>query len=174
MKNSIVLLSCLLLVACGISPTKKSSTDVHKAAKKSDTTKVEVQTVKKSPGLEVIEQEKIPLIKAQKNLAVINKLLTDAEKSIQQGKLFEAVSILERALRISPRNPVVFYRLATVRLEQGRFKLAENLAKKSELLAEGNALLKQKNWLLIADARQQAGDRKGADFAKQKARKYSN
>jgi len=173
MKNSILFLSCLLLIACSGGSAKKSSTVAHKTTKEAETTKVEIKAVKKSPTLEVVEQEKIPL-KVQKNSAVINKLLADAEKSIQLGKSFEAVATLERALRISPRNPGVFYKLATVRLGQGRFKLAENLAKKSELLAEGNALLKQKNWLLIADARQQAGDSKGADFAKQKARKYRN
>jgi len=173
MKNSILLLSCLLFVACSVNPTKKSSTTTQTITKKADTTKVEIQAVKKSPTLEVIEQEKIPL-KVQNNSAVIDKLLADAEKSIQQDKSFEAVATLERALRIAPRNPIVFYKLAMVRLAQGRFKLAENLAKKSELLAEGNTVLKQKNWLLIADARQQAGDKKGADFAKQKARKYRN
>jgi len=173
MKNSILFLSCLLLIACSSSATKKTSVVAPKTTKTLDTTQVEINTVKKSPMLEVIEQEKIPL-KVHKSSAVIDKLLADAEESIQQGKSFEAVATLERALRISPRNPIVFYKLATVRLGQGRFKLAENLAKKSELLAEGNTALKQKNWLLIADARQQAGDSKGADFAKQKARKYRN
>jgi len=171
MKNTILFLSCLLLVACSGDSTKRSSTVVHKTTKTVETVKVETQAVKKLPMLEVIEQEKIPL-KVQKHSAVIDKLLADAEKSIQQDKSFEAVAILERALRIAPRNPLVFYKLATVRLGQGRFKLAENLAKKSELLAEGNARLKKKNWLLIADARKQAGDSKGADFAKQKAQKY--
>jgi hypothetical protein len=50
--------------------------------------------------------------------------------------------------------------------------LAENLAKKSALLAEGNASLKKQNWLLIAEDRGQKGDPAGAKAARQKASKF--
>ena len=82
------------------------------------------------------------------------------------------MATIERALRIEPRNPLLLYKLALIRLKQGQPELAENLAKKSELLAEGNAQLKKKNWLLIAEAREQQNNQKGANTARKKARQF--
>lgn len=103
---------------------------------------------------------------------VVVALLTEADDSYKQGNLDESVATIERALRIEPRNPMLLYKLAALRLQQGQSDLAENLAKKSALLAEGNASLKKQNWLLIAEARGQKGDPAGAKAARQKASKF--
>ena len=124
-----------------------------------------------------------PVILRQQELAIQTKpqassshvvvaLLADAETSYQQGNFDGSVATIERALRIEPRNALLLYKLARIRLQQGQPELAENLAKKSALLAEGNAQLKKKNWLLIAEAREQNNNHTGADAARTKARQF--
>lgn len=103
---------------------------------------------------------------------VVVALLSDADMSYQQGNLDESVATIERALRIEPRNALSFYKLANIRLQQGLPELAENLAKKSALLAEGNTQLKKKNWLLIAEARELQNNQKGANAARKKAQQF--
>jgi Tfp pilus assembly protein PilF len=65
----------------------------------------------------------------------------------------QAAALLERALRIAPRDAYLWHRLASVRLKQGQYRLAESLAQKSNALARDNAELQQENTRLINEAR---------------------
>ena len=97
-------------------------------------------------------------------------LLEHAEQQANAGDLESAAASLERAIRINPGNAVLWYHLATVRLAQGEALQAEQLAVKSSSLAPGNRIQQARNWKLIADARRQRGDAKGASAAEQRAR----
>lgn len=97
-------------------------------------------------------------------------LLDTAEQQANAGDLESASASLERAIRIDPRNPVLWYHLATVRLSQGDAQAAERLAVKSNSLATGNAAQQARNWDLIARARHSLDDTAGAREAEQKAR----
>jgi predicted Zn-dependent protease len=97
-------------------------------------------------------------------------LLGQAEKQANSGDLDAAAASLERAIRIEPRNPLLWYHLATVRLAQQEAAQAEQLAVKSNSLAAGNRLQQSRNWRLIAKARQALGDRTGAQAAERRAR----
>ncbi len=99
-------------------------------------------------------------------------LLSKADQSYKDGQFDQAVSTIERALRIEPRNAKLVYKLAAVRLRQNKARLAENLAKKAALLAGNNTLIKRRAWLLIAEARRMQGNRVGAKEAKTKAENY--
>ena len=120
----------------------------------------------------ILKQQELAVKSQPKSSTVVVALLSEADRSYQQGNLDESVATIERALRIEPRNPLLLYKLASLRLQQGQPDLAENLAKKSELLAEGNANLKKQNWLLIAEARKQKGDMAGAEAARKKASRF--
>jgi predicted Zn-dependent protease len=96
-------------------------------------------------------------------------LVRDAEGSRGRGDLDKAASSLERAIRIQPRNPELWTRMAQLRLEQNQPTVAENLAKRSNVLAKGNRSLIQRNWALIAQARRSAGDSSGAAEAEARA-----
>jgi tetratricopeptide (TPR) repeat protein len=96
-------------------------------------------------------------------------LMDEAEANLRSGQLDNAASMLERAIRIQPRNPKLWQQLAEVRLRQQQPGLAEELAQKSNSLARGNTALVQKNWTLIAAARRLKGDPAGAAEADQKA-----
>ncbi len=99
-------------------------------------------------------------------------LLGQAESSSRAGKLGSAAAKIERALRIEPRNANLIYKLAKVRMQQGKPRLAEDLGKKANILSSGDAGLKRKIWILIADARQKQGNLPGANAAKAKASRY--
>lgn len=99
----------------------------------------------------------------------VQSLMADAEKSTKAGDLDSASVMLERALRISPRNAELTYELAALRLKQSQPRLAEDLGKKAAFLATDDRELKKRCWLLIAQARELQGNSQGAKEAQLKA-----
>lgn len=99
-------------------------------------------------------------------------LMKQAEANRRNGELDLAVSKLERALRIQPRNPGLWYQLALVRMQQQQPRLAEELAKKSISLAGNDRTLLRNNWRLISKAKSMEGDLSGAKEAARKAESY--
>jgi tetratricopeptide (TPR) repeat protein len=97
-------------------------------------------------------------------------LLDRAEQQANTGDLDAAAVTLERAIRIDPRNAILWHHLATVRLAEGEAVEAEQLAAKSNSLAAGNHSLQARNWELIAQARRHRNDVAGARAAEQRAR----
>ena len=99
----------------------------------------------------------------------VQALLNKAHSQVAAGRLDAAGADLERALRIEPRNPKLWQELARVRLDQGQYRQAENLAAKSNALAAGNRSLLAENWRIIGEARNRRGDLEGARAAFKKA-----
>jgi tetratricopeptide (TPR) repeat protein len=99
----------------------------------------------------------------------VGALVVAANQNTSTGKLDAASATLERAIRIEPRNANLFYKLALIRLKQSKPRLAEDLAKKSALLAASDRALKKHSWLLIAHARELQHNFKGAKEARLKA-----
>ena len=97
--------------------------------------------------------------------ALVVALVDTAGTERQAGRLERAAAMLERALRIEPRNAVIWHRLAQIRLEQNEFRQASSLAAKSNTLASGDARLRAANWRLIGTARTRSGDVEGAQAA---------
>ncbi len=102
---------------------------------------------------------------------VVGTLVLAANKSTEKGNVESATATIERAIRIEPRNATLFYKLALLRLKQSKPKLAEDLAKKSVLLAGNDKQLKKHSWLLIARARDMQNNPEGAKEARKKAEK---
>ena len=100
-------------------------------------------------------------------------LLSKARSAAKAGKLDVAESQLERALRIEPRNAVLWHYMAKLRLYQGRLEQAAGLAAKSNSLDKGDRQLRADNWRIIAHARYQKGDKAGADAAQQQVDKLT-
>lgn len=97
--------------------------------------------------------------------------LLDRAEQQHQGRDLEAAAIsLERALRIEPRNPTLWQRMATVRLEQGQWEQAIQMAARSNSYAGRYSGLRARNWQIIAEARRAQGDVQGAADAEFKAR----
>ncbi len=83
----------------------------------------------------------------------VSTLLAKVEIQESQAHWERAAALLERALRIEPRNAQLWHRLAKVRLQQGRYGMAESLAQKSNALAKDDEALKRRNAELIEIAR---------------------
>jgi tetratricopeptide (TPR) repeat protein len=99
-----------------------------------------------------------------RNPAVVD-LVNRSQTQRSAGRLEAADASLERALRIEPRNPVLWQELARVRLDQGQYRQTENLAAKSNALAGDDRRLRSENWRIIGEARSRLGDYAGAQTA---------
>lgn len=115
------------------------------------------------PGRSVQEQrapEQAPPAAEQPSAAqpsnsnAVVALLDNAGAQGRSGNLDRAAAALERALRIEPRNAEIWYRLADVRLQQGQYDQAADLAAKSINLAGDNTALIERNKAIIRQARQ--------------------
>lgn len=106
-----------------------------------------------------------PAVTVPSDNSAVVALLRKSESQSSAGQLDAASASLERALRIEPRNPVLWQKLARVRLEQKDYPQAENLAAKSNSLAGKDRRLRADNWRIIGEARSKRGDRVGAKAA---------
>lgn len=104
------------------------------------------------------------------NVAIAG-LMQSARSDSEAGKLGSAAATLERALRIEPKNPRLWQELARVRLKQGEYTQAENVAARSNAWAGSDNSLRAENWRLIAQARDARGDSQGARAAQDAADK---
>jgi len=78
---------------------------------------------------------------------------------------------MERAIRLAPRNARLWQELARVRLQQGEFGQAEQVALRSNSLNRGDASLRVENWQIIAQSREARGDVAGASSARELAKR---
>lgn len=102
----------------------------------------------------------------------VTALLDSAKTALLQGDLKAAQTILQRVQRIAPRDPNVYYKLASTHLDLKDYKLAENVALKGVSLAQGQDFQLRKLWLMIADIRLQSGDIIAAEKAEHTASRY--
>lgn len=147
-------------------PQPSAAEDMQKPADDSKPVPAESKT-------EMVEQPSPPVADTermhQSGPAVV-ALLDDADKFSGQGNNQQAIASVERALRIEPKNPVLWNRLGRLHLQNGSWIQAITMAKKSNVLATGNRELQADNWQIMARARQGLGDAAGANEALKKAR----
>lgn len=115
----------------------------------------------------------VPVIEAapenRANQSAVLALLDRADHYRRLDDPQAASATLERALRIDPRNALLWHRLAKLRLQQGRATQAEQLALKSNALSSGQRSLQASNWALVARARWAQDDAAGARRAERKS-----
>jgi tetratricopeptide (TPR) repeat protein len=100
--------------------------------------------------------------------SVIIALLDDANSFANAGQSEKAAATIERALRIEPKNALLWHHLALVRLQQQQWQQAIAMARKSNALAAGNHQLKSENWGVIANAYEKLGNKEKANEARNK------
>jgi predicted Zn-dependent protease len=115
-----------------------------------------------------LDRPKENVIASAQPKRAVEVLVRRADDQKRDGDLMGASASLERGLRIAPNEPVLWNRLAAVRLDQKRFSQVEQLAKKSNDL-NPSSRLRADNWDLIANAREALGDKRGAKAARSKA-----
>lgn len=102
------------------------------------------------PNKPKIEAQSLPGQKSQS--PVVRRLMASAQRSRDTNDWESAANSLERALRIEPRNAVLWGQLADVRFRQSDWQQAVQLAAKSNALAGNNQTLVRQNWYLMANA----------------------
>jgi tetratricopeptide (TPR) repeat protein len=152
----------LNLFACAEQPTKSA---VLVPIEERNTPYEEKKTATKKS--KVVEAQKGKAVDSQKEL-VIAALINDAKELSNQGHSEKAAATIERALRIEPKNALLWHQLATVRMQQEQWQQAIVMARKSNALAGNNKQLKSDNWALIAAAYDNLGNKEKANNARNK------
>jgi hypothetical protein len=80
-------------------------------------------------------------------------LLTQSRGHQAAGRYEEAAASIERALRIEPRQPVLWLELGNIRLKEGDFAQAESMGRKALSLSTGDTALTARAEQLIATAK---------------------
>lgn len=106
-----------------------------------------------------------PISDKQAVVSLVEGALADRDA----GRVDQAVIQLERALRIEPRNPMIWHYLATVRFQQLELDKAETLAIRANSFAGDSRALRAANWRIIGQIRSTRGDAQGAQAAFDKA-----
>ena len=99
----------------------------------------------------------------------VQQLLIDAELAEQAGDLQQATVLIERAMRMQPKDPEILQRMAEIKLAAEDFEQALNYAARSYDLGPRIGELCSRNWHAIAVARSNLDDAAGAAEARQRA-----
>jgi len=99
----------------------------------------------------------------------VKELLADAGSAQSVGDYGGAAILLERALRIEPRDPEILQSMAEVQLKSGDYEQALNFAVRSYDSGPRVGEICNRNWRTISAARDQLGDRAGSAEALQRA-----
>lgn len=155
-RYGLIIFFALLLGGCASAPTQAPATSTLP-----DT--VPQEPVPLLPGEGVIVVPEPEPVKSG-NPAVI-ALLDRARSDTGAGNRGAAGALLERGLRIEPRNAWLWHELAQLRLASGQYAQAISLARKSISFAGGDRRLQAANWRVIGNARVAQGDSAGAEQA---------
>lgn len=116
-------------------------------------------------GCATVPRELPPISNKQAVVSLVESALIERDA----GRLDQAVIQLERALRIEPRNAMIWHYLATVRFQQQELDKAEALAIRANSFAGESRTLRAANWRIIGEIRSTRGDPAGAQAAFDKA-----
>ncbi|MFP4307410.1 MAG: tetratricopeptide repeat protein, partial [Desulfococcaceae bacterium] len=90
---------------------------------------------------------------------------------MDRGEYDRALATAERAIRIDGTNPELWQLMARIQIKREEFAQAEQLARKSNMLAGNNDSLRAENWRIIADSHSGRGDRSQAEEARRTAKR---
>lgn len=99
--------------------------------------------------------ETVPVPQEGKAAAV---LLASARQNRESGQLVQAEMMLERALRVEPRNARLWFEMARVKFDQREFRQAVQFCIKSKSLAGRDYELIEQNRVLIEKATRELGE----------------
>lgn len=104
----------------------------------------------------------------------VKQLLADASAAETSGDYGQASMLLERALRIQPRDPELLQHMAEVQLQLGDYGQALIFAERSYDTGPRVGELCSRNWRTMAVAQERLGDSGAARQARDRAGKCMN
>ncbi len=99
-------------------------------------------------------------------------LLRQSQQAAEGGDLDEAIAYVERAIRLNPRDPELWLRLAELQLSGNRPDSAAQVAQKAIALAAPGSDVQRRAWLVAADAIERQGDSEEAARIRQRWQTY--
>lgn len=99
-------------------------------------------------------------------------LLGSARAAQREGDLQSAQNDLQRAQRIAPRDPNIYFQLADTHYQMQEYQLAEQVALKGVSVAGQDRDLLREFWLLISEIRYASGNNAGGQQAARQADRY--
>lgn len=99
----------------------------------------------------------------------VKELIAEAGEAESAGDYGQAAMLLERALRIQPRDPEILQGLAEVQLHLTDYEQALNFAVRSYDIGPRVGEICSRNWRTISVAREYLGDHNGSLQAEQRA-----
>ncbi len=109
------------------------------------------------------EQTNSPSTEPDKSITAESSLLINAEDSTKLEDYSKAIVLLERAIRLSPRDPNLWIRLSEGYLKKEEFELAEQYARKAIVLSRQNKETQRRAWLQLANVFEKTGNTKEAE-----------
>jgi tetratricopeptide (TPR) repeat protein len=92
-------------------------------------------------------------------------LVNEARQEAANGDPQLALSTVERALRIEPKNPLLWLILGQAHQGAGQYDLAGSMGRKALQLAAGDTSVQSRAWRLIGDSLRARGRNQQADEA---------
>jgi len=121
----------------------------------------------KYPAGRPSHRESVPVPEEGK---VAGTLLASARQNVREGQFNQAEMMLERALRVEPRNARLWYEMAQGKYGQKDYGQAVQFCIKSNSLTGKDYGLIQQNWLLMEKAYIDLGELEKAKEARIKSR----
>lgn len=152
-------LSAILITFISLSACTTTKTGPVAVEDRSHSASVEDIT-KPADGYQERGETQRPAVTRPSSPAIVT-LLAEAQRAEDDGNHGMAAATLERAIRIDPKDAMVWNRLASLRLHQGNWQQALNMARKSNSLAAGNYALQLQNWQIILVVKRKVKDDRG-------------
>ena len=110
-----------------------------------------------------------PVVREPTLGAASRALVSQAQTQMATKNYVVAASSIERALRIEPDNPLLWIELGKVRLAEGNYVQAENMARKAVSMSVNAPRAQSSAWRLIADSYRARGKNMEAQEAQARA-----
>jgi len=96
--------------------------------------------------------------RSSKTSPAVEALMVRAYADAKLGRTDAAMGKLERALRIEPQNPKLWYQLAELHYKSGDYQQAITMAKKAINFSSNDQQMTDKNWRLISKVAKDSGN----------------
>src|SRR5690349_17034860 len=110
-----------------------------------------------------------PVVREPTLSAASRALVGQAQAQLASKNFPVAAASIERALRIEPDNPLLWIELGKVRLAEGNYVQAENMARKAVSMSVNAPRAQSSAWRLIADSYRARGKNIEAQEAQARA-----
>jgi predicted Zn-dependent protease len=146
----VLLAASALLTACAVpSPYQKPAPPPEQP---SETPPTETRPGEPPSTVEEPQPLPAPVVREPTLGAASRALVSQAQTQIATKNYAVAASSIERALRIEPDNPLLWIELGKVRLAEGNYVQAENMARKAVSMSVNAPRAQSSAWGLIAES----------------------